>query len=392
MSVYKPAKSRFFQFDFVIQGRRHTGSTGQTTRRAAERFEERQRIAAADGKLGEASQLTLDLAAGKYWQEHGQHRGDADQQLTRVKRLVKLFPKDIRLAEITTAVISTAIQKRRGQTFKKGKDRKDRRGAMVRAKEYAVANATVNRDVIQTLRPILRRAAIHWEAKGLPAIAWADLTLDTPRETVRVYSSDERAAWIGENGPTAALALRLLLTYGLRFGELFFPLDAFTPEADGAPARLSWIKGRKFDVPHSVPLLAADAREIAARIGRASAADLDTIWYVEEIVKDEATGEDAIKLMALTYYGLQQRLRTSSKRAGIRQGRVIHGARHHAGTTIQRRSGNMKVTQRLLGHLDPKSTNRYVHAMDADVLAALEDVEQSQNNPEAGKVDRKRRG
>lgn len=382
MSVYKPAKSRFYQFDFVIQGRRYHGSTGQTTRRAAERFEDRQRQNAADGKLGEASQLTLDLAAGKWWSEHGQHRGDADQQLARAKRLVKLFPRDVRLAEITTTMVSEVIQKRRGITFKRGKDRRLPDGTIKRAKEYAVSNATVNRDIIETLRPILRRARTHWGAKGLPEIAWGDLKLDTPRETVRVYSEAEQAAWAAENGPTAALALRLLLTYGLRFGELFFPLDAFEPEGP----RLTWMKGRKLDVPHSVPLLAGDAREIAARVGRARAADLETIWYVEEVGDD---GE--VTLVALTYYGLQQRLRTSSKRAGIKQGRVIHGARHHAGTTVQRRTGNMKVTQRLLGHLDPKSTNRYVHAMDADVLAALQDVEQSRNSPEPKKRDRKKR-
>lgn len=382
MSVYKPTKSRFYQYDFIIQGRRHHGSTGQTTRRAAERFEDRLRQDVADGKLGEASQLTLDLAAGKWWTEHGQHRGDADQQLNRAKRLVKLFPKDVRLAEITTAMISDAIQRRRGITFKKGKDRTLKDGSVRKAKEYAVSNATVNRDVIETLRPILRRARTHWGAKGLPEIAWRDLKLDTPRETVRVYSAAEQAAWAAENGPTAALALRLLLTYGLRFGELFFPLDAF--DVDGP--RLTWMKGRKLDVPHTVPLLPADAREIAARVGRARAADLETIWYVEEVAED-----GAVDLVPLTYYGLQQRLRTSSKRAGIKQGRVIHGARHHAGTTVQRQTGNMKVTQRLLGHLDPKSTNRYVHAMDADVLAALQDVELSRNSPEPRKRDPKKR-
>jgi integrase len=372
MSVYKPAKSRFWQYDFKIAGRRYHGSTGQEARRAAERYESRLRQDAADGRLGEAAQLTLDQAAGRWWAEHGKERGDADQQFDRVTRLVKLFPKDVRLAEITTAMVSDAIQKRRGITFKKGKDRKMADGTIRRAKEYAVANATVNRDVIDTLRPILRRARIQWGAKGLNEIAWADLKLSTPRETVRVYSEEERAAWTAENGPTAALALRLLMTYGLRFGELFFPLHAF----DGA--RLSWMKGRKLDVPHSIPLLPADAREIAARAGRARAAGLDTIWYVESVAKD-----GAVTLEPLTYYGLQQRLRTSSKRAGIRQGRVIHGARHHAGTAIQRRTGNMKVTQRLLGHLDPKSTNRYVHAMDADVLAGLEGVELSRNSPEA---------
>lgn len=384
MSVYKPAKSRFFAYDFVIQGRRHTGSTGQTTRRAAEAFEERQRRAVATGALGDAAQLTLNQAAGKWWDEIGRYRGDSDldRQENRVRRLVKLFPRDITLAEITTARISDAVQKRRGMTFKRGKDRRGPDGRMARAKEYAVSNATVNRDVIQTLRPILRRARRVWEIKGLPDIAWDELTLPVGRGSIRVYSQDELAAWTAENGPTAALALRLLRRYGLRFGELFFPLHAF--EAEGP--RLGWYTGRKKDVWHTVPLLPEDAAEIAARVGRASAAGLETIWYVEEI-----DSQGRVTLAPLTYYGLQQRLRTSSVRAGIRQGRVIHGTRHHAGTTVQRAFKDRKVTQRLLGHIDSRSTDVYVHAVEDDVLAALEAAEQSRNSPGPKASDPKKR-
>lgn len=358
MSVYKPEKSSLWLYDFRWKGRRFHGSTGQKTRRAAEAVERKIRLDAAEGRLGEAAQLTLDQAVGKYWTEVGQHRGDSIDTWRRLERLLLLIPKTTPIAEITTAVVSTAIQKRRGMTFKKS-PAKD-------AKEYAPTNGTVNRDVIQTLRPILRRAAIHWEAKGLPAIAWGDLKLQEPRETVRVYSRAEMAAWDKECGPTAALALRLLLVYGLRMGELFFPLDAF--QADGP--RLAWMKGRKLDVPHTIPLLERDAREIAARASRARKADLDTIWFVE--VK-KAKGK--VELEALTYYGLQARLKSAAKRAGITGGRVIHGARHHAGTTAMRTSGSMKVTQRLLGHIDPKSTQRYVHAVDEDVRAALEEVQ-----------------
>lgn len=373
MSVYKPAKSRFYQYDFVQKGRRFHGSTGQQTRRAAEAVERRFRLDAAEGRLGEAAQLTLDEAAGKYWTEVGQHRGDAVDTERRIAGLLRLIPRTLPLAEITTAVVSEAIQRRRGVTFRKGKDRVGKDGKLVRAKEYAPSNATVNRDVIETLRPILRRAARIWGAKGLTEIPWGDLALSVPRETVRTYSREEQDAWLSENGPTAALALRLLLRYGLRFGELFFHPDAY--EAEGP--RLAWMKGRKLDVPHTIPLLEADARDIAARVARAKAAGLDTIWYVEVV---KAKGK--IKLEALTYYGLQARLRSSSKRAKIKPGRVIHGARHHAGTTIQRATGNMKVTQRLLGHISPASTHRYVHAMDADVRAGLETVEQSRNSPE----------
>lgn len=388
MSVYKPAKSRYYQFDFVIQGRRHHGSTGQTSRRAAEVYEARQRQAAAEGRLGEASQLTLDLAAGKWFAEHGRHRGDADQQLKRLQRLVTLFPKDIRLAEITTSIVSDAMQKRRSLTFTRAKPRIGKDGRTIPPKAYAVSNATVNRDVIQTLRPVLIRAATIWEAQGLPQVAWDKLALPVGRPQPRVYSQGELAAWTGENGPTAALALRLLRRYGLRFGELFFPLDAFEPEGP----RLAWWKGRKFDVWHTVPLLPEDAQEIAARVGRARKADLKTIWYVERIEPGPNPGDPStIALDELTYYGLQQRLRTSSKRANIRQGRVIHGARSHAGMAIQRAFKDKTVTQRLLGHLDSRSTDVYVKAMEDDVRAGLEAADLSRNSPEPKPRDRKKR-
>lgn len=384
MSVYKPAKSRFYQYDFVQKGTRFYGSTGQETRRAAETVERKFRLDAAEGRLGEASQLTLDEAVGRYWIEHAQNRGDAVDTWRRLERLLTLIPKSTRLADIRTATVSAAIQKRKGQAFKKSKA-KD-------AKAYPPSNATVNRDVIQTLRPVLRRAAIHWEANGLPRIAWDELTLDVPRETVRVYSKAEQAAWLAECGPTAALALRMLLTYGLRLGELFFPLSAFEPDADDGP-RLTWMKGRKLDVPHTVPLLRRDAGEIAARVSRAQAAGLETMWFVE--IQPAGRRRPAITLEPLSYTALQSRLRDASLRAGIRQGRVIHGARHHAGTTLQRLTGNMKTTQRALGHVDPKSTHRYVHAMDADVRDAFEALESAgatpRNSPEPKAEPRQRR-
>lgn len=51
------------------------------------------------------------------------------------------------------------------------------------------------------------------------------------------------------------------------------------------------------------------------------------------------------------------------------------GVGHARGTFVQRATGNMKVTQRLIGLIDPKSTHRYVHAVDDDVYAALQTVD-----------------
>lgn len=370
MSVYKPAKSPFFHYDFKFKGRRFHGSTGQTGRRDAEKIERKIRLDAAEGRLGDAAQLTLDQAAGRWWKEVGRYRGDADDVERRLKNLLTLIDKTLPISEIGSEHVNEAIQRRRGQAYVKS----NRQGA----KSYLPSNSTVNRDVIEQLRPILRRAATNWGAEGMPAIPWKDHRLSEPRETVRVYSADEQRAWANECGPTAELALRLIMRYGLRFGELFFPLDAYQPEGP----RLVWMKGRKRDIPHSVPLLKADAKAIQARVGRARAAGLDIIWF------DEVEVDGEIELEPLTYYGLQTRLRTASKRGGVGQGRVIHGARHHAGTTIMRATGNVKITQKLLGHADIKSTMRYVHAMEDDVRAALESDEKP---PAKSKRSTKRR-
>jgi site-specific recombinase XerD len=73
---------------------------------------------------------------------------------------------------------------------------------------------------------------------------------------------------------------------------------------------------------------------------------------------------------AFTYYGLHSRLRTAADKAEL-GARAIHGARHHAATTLLRTTGNLKLTQRMLGHASIQSTMRYAHATEADLRAAF---------------------
>jgi hypothetical protein len=158
-------------------------------------------------------------------------------------------------------------------------------------------NATINRDVIGMLRPMLNRAAKRWGAKGLEPIDWTELALDTPAEHIQYYTRAQRQAWRAECGPTTGLFLELLLTYGPRFGELFFHPDKFDPDGPrivitaSRPGR----KSRKADVPHTLRLLAHHARDVAALVGRARAAELEHIWALE--VKDQETG--AIRLQPI---------------------------------------------------------------------------------------------
>lgn len=380
MSVYKPSKSRLWLYDFVHKGRRFHGSTGQVTRRAAEAVERKLRQDAGLGLLGEAARLSLDQALLKWWSEVGQHRKDAKSLENRLEQLVKALDPTLRLAEIDQTAVAAAIEVRRGMTY--------RRSPKKNAKAYLPSNATVNRDMLDSLRPILSRARTHWGARGLPAIDWRTLRLPEPREIVRIYSDAERARWLAECRAGTALALELMLDYGLRFSELFFPLSAYEPDGP----RLAWRKGRKRDIPHTVPLPPRHAAEIAARVGRARAAKLEHIWFVEVI--DEVTKE--VVLQAIPPGGLEARLSSAANRARIPDGRRIHGARHHAGSTFLRKTGgNLKLTQRLLGHADIASTMRYVHVLEDDLREALEETPArapASKRPGFATVRRKRSG
>jgi integrase len=231
------------------------------------------------------------------------------------------------LKEIDTATIADAIKRRR------------------RYPGRTPAPATVNRDLIDhTLRPLLNRARKVWGAKSLPAIDWRAVRLKEPKGIVREFSDAEIDAWRAGLEPVPRLALDLMLTYGLRFGELFF----LAADVDGVGARLT-LRNRKAGDTLTVPLVPEHARTLAAMASTRKA--------------DEP-------VFAYTYWGLMSRLRTQAAKVGL-GARAIHGARHHAATTLLRTTGNLKLTQRMLGHASIQSTMRYAHATESDLRDAL---------------------
>ena len=366
MSIYKPTKSRYFQYDFQWKGRRLHGSTGVETRRSAEAVERRIRQEAAEGRFDPGSQMTLDQAAGRWWAELGKYLRTARDVERRLGVVLRLIGKDRDIRDITTAKISAAIERRRGETFTKSKAED--------AKRYPIANATVNLELITDLRRILRRARKTWEVKNLPEIDWDELRLPEPEPEVRFYTVAQQTAWLADCDATARFALQLLLTYGLRLGELFFPPAAFNPGEPDEPdteAQPGVTINKRKNKPHYVPLRTDDGRQVAARAGRAIAAGLPSIWF-EEGPKGE--------LVSVTYYGMQARLRSAATRAGIKLPRVIHGARHHAVTVTVSKGKNLLLGKQLVGHASIHSTMRYAHALTADLRAVL--AAESRNSPE----------
>lgn len=368
MTVYQTKKSPYWQYDFQLKGKRYHGSTGVETKRAAEQFERNQRTKAALGELDDDQDMDLDLAGGRWWEEVGKHRASAAQLEHRLAIASRLIGPKTKIRDITTKSISIAIEIRRGEGYTRAKDRPAVDGKPgQRAKRYALANATVNADVAKPLQRVLNRARKVWQIKNLPEIDWAQLALPEPEQEIRLYTGAQQAAWSAACDATSRYALRMLLTYGLRFGELFFPPEAFIPDAPGGPVLA--INKRKKGVLY-MPLRTDDARQIAARVGQAQAAGLNSTMI------ERGAGR---KVVEVNRYALASRIRVAAKRAGLVMPRLIHGTRHHVGTSILAETGDLKLTQQALGHADIKSTLRYAHAMTDKLRAALN----SRNSPGA---------
>jgi hypothetical protein len=352
MSVYR--KGRIWHYDFVYQGVRHYGSTGQESKRAAEAVERKKRLDAATGSREDAGELTLDQAVSKFWDEVSPQIKDTKHLKHRLDVMLACVGRTKRLKDLDAPDVLEAIARRR---------------VMGRWPPKA---ATINRDLIDTtLRPLLNRARKVWKAKGLAEIDWGSLRQREPEAEAREYSDAQVAAWLDALRPTERFALHLLLRYGFRFGELFFDPGA----VDGQAARLTLPgSGRKNKRPHVVPLMPEDARTIAALAGRAKAAGLEHIWFHGDPIE------------SYTYGMLHGRISRAAVRAGLDMGRVIHGARHHVGNRTLRKTGNLRLTQRLLGHATIQSTVRYAHASEADVRAALDSMSRHSPETETGEA------
>lgn len=379
MSVYKPKNSRFYQYDFVCKGTRFHGSTGAETLRKAQAFESAKReavsLAFARAAPGETPKFdvrmapSLDVAAQEWWEAKGQYLGkpddpkDVQARETRLAAAVALVGAHKLVTDIETDDIATAMQRRRGKLV---------RGP---AGSWKVpSNCTVNREVIDVIRPVIKRA-LKLAKKPPTSIDWGEVRMPEPKPK-RKHFTDAQLDQFDADLPLwwhdfANFERR----YGLRVSEMFFSLD----DIDVPGLRVT-LQDRKGDDDHILPILAEDMAMLAARKGRAQAAGLPHVWF-----RELKTG----RLVALKRGGAVQAMRTAMRRSGLHASkgtRGSHALRHHAAMTYLRATKDLRGTQRLLGHASIQSTLTYAHAMEDTLREGLETALKSRNSPEPTEV------
>lgn len=350
MSVFK--RGRIWHYEFQYRGKRYRGSTEETSKAKAKEVEALKRL---EVKLGrQTADFTLKEAALSWWDLKARFLKSAPNVDEGLQVIDRLLDMDIKLSDVSTHLFVETVARRRGETTQFGRP---------------PSNATVNREIPYNLRRILRHAVEVMGATDVPAIAWNQVVLTKPKPRPRDFSDAERSAILEHLDERYHSLHAFYSLYGVRWQEAFFPLDRI--DLDAGRVALRERKGGDW---HTIPLTEEDRRLMAARVSRAQAAGLDTVWFYEDRYG---------RLRPIPARSFRTAMTRALKAAGI-DARAVHDLRHDAAMAGMRRSkGNIAAVKKLLGHENIQATQIYAHATEDDVRGILGESTQNPHTDEA---------
>lgn len=344
MSVYKPAKSRFWQYDFQFKGCRHHGSTGCTARRDAERYEAELRRKVALGETVKPP-ITLDLACGEWLALKGRHQRSHKTTEYQLENLALGLGKNRWLHDLTLRDLDRFIARRRA----------------------SVSNASVNREIA-----LLRRVCNWCEARGydVPVIDWREARLKEKAPETRILSAEEEARLFAHLPESLKPIVEFALISGQRKAEIV-TLRWADVDLVNARATVSTKGGQR----HTFPL----TPRLAAIIRAQPKVCPQVFTYKAE--RSAPRRKDRVQRVKGQRYpfskqGWDRKWRRALAEAGI-EGFRFHDTRHTALTRL----GSIEAAQRLANHSDIRTTRRYFHTSEDEVRKLMAAAE-SRNSPE----------
>lgn len=361
MSVYKRPDSPFYHYDFQRNGVRFHGTTGQTNRREAEEVEraEKKRVEAAFARGASTSaRMTIDAAAGRYWQEKGQYTTNAEDLERELAALVETIGASTPLGDINDDRLSQWVARRRGE-FRFGDPARG-----------LVSPATVNRGFTQILRRIFIRARKAWKVSLPDEPDWSEHMLKEPRERVRELRIEEEQAYEKVEWDDYRPVRLFAQATGLRRREV---VNLTWPQVDW-PSGVIRVVG-KGDRPHILPIT-PEITELLWPLRGHHPTHVFTFAAKRTRVCGK-TGNRYVKgrRYPVTYWGWGSRFARDRKKAATQAASVadlkIHDLRHTSATRTLRASKNLRAVKEMLGHSDIKTTMRYAHVLTDDIADAM---------------------
>lgn len=362
MSVYKPAKSPYWHYDFQFNQQRYYGSTGCTSKREAEAFERRERHRAANPDH-KRPPITLDEACGLR-RDAIEHKPGWRVARYMLRELIKGLGGKRLLSEITQMDLQRHFAKRRG----------------------GLSNASINREVEEVRAVWIATKRARFDVGEMPE--WKSFFLPVPSRPPRELSeTTEEQALFDAIADDAYDVVLFTLLAGWRQAEV---IGLRWADVDlGRAEAVTRIKGGDVIVrPLSPALVAIVANQ--PKVG--------PFVFTYECQKNKSSYTDKRgrkhparrkgERYPMTVTALRVRWEKAISAAKV-QGFRFHDLRHTAATRILRATQNLALTKEALAHKHIKTTLRYAHVLADDVRQGLS-AAQSRNIPELTNRARKK--
>jgi integrase len=337
---FRPQNSRFWHYDFQLQGRRFHGSCGTEDFETAKGIEAQARVDARTALHHAAATkgvFTLSEAIGTYYADICDRQPSARTSLSQGKAILQVFDRPKRLDQLTDADLLHYVARRRA----------------------TVSNATANRE-LQFLGRALRHMA-HYHAATVPVLDWKRPQAAEPEERVRELTWDEQAALFAALRTDLHPLVKFALMTGARRATI---CGLRWRDVDLATSRMRFALkgGRTMAFPVN--------REMQAFLGSLPRSDLPSEKpFVLTYVDQTGTARHRRRISP-SGGGVHDDFHKAVLAAGIEDFR-FHDLRHTFATRMLRQTGNLKLVSRLLGHTSIETTMRYAHVLDADLAEAM---------------------
>ena len=177
-----------------------------------------------------------------------------------------------------------------------------------------------------------------------------------PSDLPKTFNQDEIAAIInGIKNMKHKVMLMIAYSAGLRVSEVV-SLKTFDIDSKRMSIFIRQAKGKKDRIVSLSPVLLVMLREYALQYKPA---------------KKGFLFEGSVKGTAYAMRSLQEVIQAAKARAGIIKPGSIHALRHSFATHLVDRGMDVTIIQKLLGHSDIKTTLRYLHTSNKDLLKII---------------------
>lgn len=346
LGLYRPSRSDRWYYDFQVNGDRYSRSTRKTTYREAVRVarDAYAQVVNRSTTPTRKDRLTLEIAFGRYFEEKGQALADADDILLRLDRLAEWLGRNRFLDELTLADLHNYQERR---------------------KKDGVANRTVNSDVPETIRRVMRQAR-KWHVET-PEIDWSELNLDLPRHRVRSLTRKEKARLLWAVRKDHRRLVYFAMRSGLRLSALILRKDQILWDLNliQYKAKSKYENDTKF-----LPMPPRVRRLIAHCCKQAP----DSDWVFTYVMQRRRGPRPAGSRAPVTGRGFERVMRDAVDIAKLPDWRLIHDLRHTAATDTMQASQHPGAVKEMLGHSTIEQTMKYAHVLQEDVLRAMSKV------------------